>query len=213
MPRKFWNGRDRNPANAPGPQAPFARLLEMAEQVRIGVADVTQARERLQQQIAILAEQAVKLDQQAVLARNAHREDLAQQALDRKLTLEQQIAHLTRQRQVLGDDERKLNAALQQLEARIAALREGRPWHPSPLRLSSDVPKGERNSRVIPQDVKIAVSARDGGRCRRCGSTEELHFDHVIPWSKGGANTVNNIQLLCGPCNRRKGADDISARW
>jgi hypothetical protein len=72
-------------------------------------------------------------------------------------------------------------------------------------------PIGERNSRSIPQDVKIAVAARDGGRCRQCGSTADLHFDHVIPWSKGGANTVANIQLLCGTCNRRKGADDIPA--
>ena len=70
-------------------------------------------------------------------------------------------------------------------------------------------PLGERNSRVIPQDVKIAAAARDGGRCRQCGSTADLHFDHVIPWSKGGANTLGNIQLLCGTCNRRKGADDI----
>jgi 5-methylcytosine-specific restriction endonuclease McrA len=69
-------------------------------------------------------------------------------------------------------------------------------------------PLGERNSRVIPQDVKIAVAARDGGMCRYCGSAQELHYDHVIPWSKGGANTVSNIQLLCGPCNRAKGAKD-----
>ncbi len=68
---------------------------------------------------------------------------------------------------------------------------------------------GERNSRVIPQDVKIAVAARDKGRCVQCGSTEDLHYDHKIPWSRGGSNTVNNIQLLCGLCNRRKGADDI----
>jgi 5-methylcytosine-specific restriction endonuclease McrA len=72
-------------------------------------------------------------------------------------------------------------------------------------------PVGERNTRVIPQDVKIAVAARDGGRCRQCGSSENLHYDHVIPWSKGGANTVANIQLLCGPCNWRKGADEIPA--
>ena len=71
-------------------------------------------------------------------------------------------------------------------------------------------PVGER-TRAIPQDVKIEVAARDGGRCRQCGSNKELHFDHVIPWSKGGANTADNIQLLCGTCNRRKGADDISA--
>ena len=74
-------------------------------------------------------------------------------------------------------------------------------WPPAPI--------GERNSRSIPQDVKIAVAVRDGGRCRQCGSVQDLHYDHVIPWSKGGANTVNNIQLLCGPHNRAKGADDI----
>lgn len=68
---------------------------------------------------------------------------------------------------------------------------------------------GERNSRVIPQDVKIAVTLRDQGKCVQCGSAEELHFDHKVPWSRGGTNSVNNIQLLCGTCNRRKGADDI----
>jgi hypothetical protein len=73
----------------------------------------------------------------------------------------------------------------------------------------STAPTGERNTRVIAQDVKIAVAVRDRGRCRQCGSGQDLHYDHVIPWSKGGANTVNNIQLLCGPCNRAKGADDI----
>lgn len=72
-------------------------------------------------------------------------------------------------------------------------------------------PAGERNTRAIPQDVKIAVSVRDRGMCRQCGSRQNLHFDHVVPWSRGGANTVNNIQLLCGPCNLRKGAYDIPA--
>jgi hypothetical protein len=68
---------------------------------------------------------------------------------------------------------------------------------------------GERNSRVIPQDVKIAVTVRDQGKCVQCGATDDLHFDHKIPWSRGGTNTVNNIQLLCGSCNRRKGAYDV----
>ena len=67
---------------------------------------------------------------------------------------------------------------------------------------------GERNSRVIPQDVKISVALRDQGMCVHCGSAEDLHYDHKIPWSRGGANTVNNIQLLCGRCNRRKGTED-----
>jgi hypothetical protein len=76
----------------------------------------------------------------------------------------------------------------------------------SPEPSSIPPPVGERARRSIPQDVKIAVSARDGGRCRQCGSTVQLHFDHVIPISRGGANTVANIQLLCGACNRAKGA-------
>ena len=33
---------------------------------------------------------------------------------------------------------------------------------------------------------------------------EEIHFDHIIPWSKGGPTEENNIQLLCGTCNRKK---------
>lgn len=79
----------------------------------------------------------------------------------------------------------------------------------APIPLSAEdipPPVGERNKRVIPQDVKIKVSARDGGRCRQCGSVSELHFDHIIPISRGGANTAANIQLLCGTCNRAKGA-------
>jgi hypothetical protein len=67
-------------------------------------------------------------------------------------------------------------------------------------------PVGQRARRSVPQDIKIAVSVRDGGRCRQCGSTHQLHFDHVIPVSRGGANTAANIQLLCGSCNRAKAA-------
>ena len=84
-----------------------------------------------------------------------------------------------------------------------------------------EAPIGERRTRrTIPQDIKIAVAARDQGRCRctaypchghagRCNSATNLHYDHVIPWSGGGTDTIQNLQLLCGPCNLRKGADDI----
>lgn len=60
------------------------------------------------------------------------------------------------------------------------------------------------SSRRIPQDVKTAVYQRDKGRCVQCGATDYLEFDHIIPFSKGGANTVDNIQLLCRRCNLRK---------
>lgn len=59
---------------------------------------------------------------------------------------------------------------------------------------------------AIPQDVKVAVWQRDGGRCVDCGSKVELEYDHVIRIAMGGSNTDRNIQLLWSVCNRRKGA-------
>jgi hypothetical protein len=56
----------------------------------------------------------------------------------------------------------------------------------------------------IPEDVKIVVWARDGGACVRCGSKQNLHFDHIIPVVKGGASSEENIQLLCKTCNLKK---------
>jgi hypothetical protein len=59
-------------------------------------------------------------------------------------------------------------------------------------------------SRQIPDDVKVAVWRRDGGRCVRCQEQNYLEYDHIIPFSKGGANSVNNVQLLCRRCNLAK---------
>ena len=56
----------------------------------------------------------------------------------------------------------------------------------------------------IPDEVQIFVWNRDGGKCVKCGSNENLEYDHIIPVSKGGSNTARNIQLLCQTCNRSK---------
>jgi hypothetical protein len=58
----------------------------------------------------------------------------------------------------------------------------------------------------IPEHVRLFVWRRDKGQCVRCGSRELLEFDHVIPVAAGGSSTERNIQLLCEPCNRSKGA-------
>jgi len=59
---------------------------------------------------------------------------------------------------------------------------------------------------AVPDHVKAAVHHRDNGTCRQCGYTGEyIEYDHVIPRSKGGQNTVDNIQILCRKCNLRKG--------
>ncbi len=59
--------------------------------------------------------------------------------------------------------------------------------------------------RLIPTPVKLAVWKRDGGKCVICGATDQLHFDHDLPWSKGGTSaTEKNVQLLCARHNLEK---------
>ncbi|WP_286472323.1 HNH endonuclease, partial [Parabacteroides goldsteinii] len=63
----------------------------------------------------------------------------------------------------------------------------------------------EANKRPpIPKEVVDTVWNRDTGKCVYCGSTENLHLDHIIPFSKGGATNVENLQLLCQKCNLEK---------
>ncbi|HEX9976741.1 MAG TPA: HNH endonuclease [Dehalococcoidales bacterium] len=61
------------------------------------------------------------------------------------------------------------------------------------------------HSRLIPTQVKKEVWQRDKGRCVLCGSSKNLHFDHDLPFSKGGTSlTARNIRLLCAKCNLAK---------
>jgi 5-methylcytosine-specific restriction endonuclease McrA len=56
---------------------------------------------------------------------------------------------------------------------------------------------------------------RDNYSCVYCGSKKDLTIDHVIPKSKGGQNTWNNLVTCCSPCNLKKGdksLNDINMR-
>jgi hypothetical protein len=62
-------------------------------------------------------------------------------------------------------------------------------------------------SRYIPRPIQFRVLKRENQVCRSCGlpvADDDIHFDHIIPWSKGGPTEENNIQLMCGRCNRKK---------
>lgn len=70
-----------------------------------------------------------------------------------------------------------------------------------------DVPALPERRRLIPGAVKQKVWIRDQGRCVECGATDELHFDHIIPYSRGGSSTTaENVQILCARHNLSKGA-------
>ena len=66
---------------------------------------------------------------------------------------------------------------------------------------------GEDFRRAIPSWVKQVVYKRDGGKCVICGEKDQLHFDHELPFSKGGTGlSPENVRILCARHNLSKGA-------
>lgn len=66
-----------------------------------------------------------------------------------------------------------------------------------------------KHSRSIPRDVMLKVVRRDGQICQECHKPvpdDQVEFDHIIPFSKGGRSTVENLRLIHKKCNRTKGA-------
>ncbi len=62
--------------------------------------------------------------------------------------------------------------------------------------------------RAFPEDIKLAVWESQGHRCAICGKEFDFEFmegDHITPWREGGRTVVENCQMLCRDCNRRKG--------
>jgi hypothetical protein len=65
--------------------------------------------------------------------------------------------------------------------------------------------KLKQRTRIIPSHIKKEVWARDKGKCIICEATDELHFDHDLPYSKGGASiTADNVKILCARHNLEK---------
>jgi hypothetical protein len=90
---------------------------------------------------------------------------------------------------LIRERERRKQRKLERARAGMAAGEAGNP-------------RRER----IPREVRLAVFERDGGRCVECGSNFEIQYDHIIPFSIGGASTMENLQILCATCNQSKGA-------
>ncbi len=77
--------------------------------------------------------------------------------------------------------------------------------HPTDsVRSMADLPE-YKHERMIPTAVKVEVWKRDKGQCRTCSETTGLHYDHILPFSKGGrSDDARNIQILCARHNLQK---------
>ena len=70
--------------------------------------------------------------------------------------------------------------------------------------------KKDRGNRDINLRLRFNVMKRDNFKCCMCGASPakdpnvELHIDHIVPWSKGGETTIDNLQTLCSKCNLGK---------
>jgi 5-methylcytosine-specific restriction endonuclease McrA len=90
-------------------------------------------------------------------------------------------------RALLLQRERKLQQQIRSAHSVMRAEEAGRPTR---------VP--------IPTELRRAVFERDGGQCVQCEGRFDLQYDHILPVARGGATTIENLQLLCADCNRRK---------
>lgn len=70
--------------------------------------------------------------------------------------------------------------------------------------------EGHKTTREVPAGLRYKVLKRDNFKCCACGASPakdpsvDLHIDHIIPWSKGGETTLDNLQVLCSKCNLGK---------
>ncbi len=59
-------------------------------------------------------------------------------------------------------------------------------------------------SRYVSDKTRKQLMEKAGHKCPQCGSTEKLEVDHIVPISRGGNGNVENLQILCRSCNRKK---------
>lgn len=97
---------------------------------------------------------------------------------------------------------------------------KGLEWNPDRMGFfsvhqpSPAAPRRRSTKKPIPADLRAKVFARDGHACLRCGGSTpiRLRAGHVVPESKGGEATLENLQTLCMTCNSWKGVQTIDFR-
>jgi len=101
----------------------YQKQVELLQNVKKGIADVTTSKKRMQMQSSKLEQQVVKLDTQARQALSQGREDLARAALERKTVAQTELQSLDTQVQELARQQEQLTANEQKLRTKIEAFR------------------------------------------------------------------------------------------
>ena len=141
--------------------------------------------------------------------RAAARQERARQEEEHQRWLEEQERLLEESSRLSPEEEAEL-AAREAGDERIAEaerLVAGRRRRDKLAWANRVLEGGEQIQREgIPPEVRRVVHERCSGKCMECGSSFDLHYDHILPLALGGSNSVKNLQLLCSTCNLRKGA-------
>jgi 5-methylcytosine-specific restriction endonuclease McrA len=99
-----------------------------------------------------------------------------------------------------------LKGRAESIEFGTIVLHSERASYPTPVVIRlyqyANVPRPDGRSLS-----RRAILARDGFRCQYCGSTRHLTIDHVVPRSRGGRSSWDNVVTSCAACNVRKGAN------
>lgn len=64
-----------------------------------------------------------------------------------------------------------------------------------------------RRPRGVPTGLRLAVMSRDGHRCQIAGprcTVAAVEVDHIVPWSEGGSDALDNLQAVCPECHAPK---------
>ncbi len=190
----------------------YQKQLELLQQVRRGLADVATSRKRIELQGQQLTASADKLQQQAVAAVAAGREDLAREALTRRSATQQQLADLSQQQAALRAEQDKLIAASQRLQAKVEAFRTRKETiKASYTAAEAQTRVGEAVSGISEEmsDVGLAMQRAEDKTAQlqaRAGAIDELLASGALEDATG--STKDDIQL---ELERMSSSSDVEA--
>jgi len=141
---------------------------------------------------------------------------LSQSGHDKLKRLQALLAHQIRNRDLAAIVERALDALLTQVQKRKTGMTD----KPRASKPAGKPRRTDRRTRHVAAAARREVWPRDHGRCgfvgedgHRCNETRGLHFAHIEPWAKGGANTADNLALRCPTHNALEADRDYGANF